>query len=100
MTRIRIYLLQTNETGIVKFINENKELEIGYIKDAIEKIYDTKKDVLLQIIDEYRGTQNKHAEKRIDDLEKAMSDNIVSTKNIIRWLNLNYIKYRKVVSKS
>lgn len=66
--------------GIVKFINENKELEIGYIKDAIEKIYDTKKDVLLQIIDEYRGTQNKHAEKRIDDLEKAMSENTVDKK--------------------
>lgn len=66
--------------GIVKFINENKELEIGYIKDAIEKIYDTKKDVLLQIIDEYRGTQNKHAEKRIDDLEKAMSENSVDKK--------------------
>lgn len=66
--------------GIVKFINENKELEIGYIKDAIEKIYDTKKDVLLQIIDEYRGTQNKHAEKRIDDLEKAMSTNEVDKK--------------------
>ena len=66
--------------GIVKFINENKELEIGYIKDAIEKIYDTKKDVLLQIIDEYRGTQNKHAEKRIDDLEKAMNTNEVDKK--------------------
>lgn len=66
--------------GIVKFINENKELEIGYIKDAIEKIYDTKKDVLLQIIDEYRGTQNKHAEKRIDDLEKAMNTSEVDKK--------------------
>jgi hypothetical protein len=72
--------IANQRAGIVKFINENKELEIGYIKDAIEKIYDTKKDILLQIIDEYRGTQNKHAEKRIDDLEKAMSDNTVDKK--------------------
>jgi uncharacterized C2H2 Zn-finger protein len=72
--------IANQRAGIVKFINENKELEIGYIKDAIEKIYDTKKDILLQIIDEYRGTQNKHAEKRIDDLEKAMSDNSVDKK--------------------
>lgn len=72
--------ISNQRDGIVKFINENKELEIGYIKDAIEKIYDTKKDILLQIIDEYRGTQNKHAEKRIDDLEKAMNDNTVDKK--------------------
>jgi len=72
--------IANQRAGIVKFINENKELEIGYIKDAIEKIYDTKKDVLLQIIDEYRGTQNKHAEKRIDDLEKAMNTSEVDKK--------------------
>jgi uncharacterized C2H2 Zn-finger protein len=72
--------IANQRAGIVKFINENKELEIGYIKDAIEKIYDTKKDVLLQIIDEYRGTQNKHAEKRIDDLEKAMNTSEIDKK--------------------
>lgn len=90
-----IYIANQRD-GIVKFINENKELEIGYIKDAIEKLYDTKKDILLQIIDEYRGTQNKHAEKRIDDLEKAISNNSVDKK----YYTLSKLKLHQISASS
>jgi hypothetical protein len=69
---INIYISNKRE-GTVKFINDKMEVEIGDLHDAVEKIVESKKDMLEDILDEFRGTQNIHAETRIKKLDKAHS---------------------------
>ena len=69
---INIYISNKRE-GTVKFINDKMEVEIGDLHDAVEKIVESKKDMLEDILDEFRGTQNVHAESRIKKLDKAHS---------------------------
>lgn len=70
VNNINIYISNKRD-GTVKFINDKMEIEIGDIHDAVEKIVESKKDILEDILDEFRGTQNIHAETRIKKLDKA-----------------------------
>lgn len=72
-TNINIYISNKRE-GTVKFINDKMEIEVGDLHDAVEKIVESKKDILEDILDEFRGTQNIHAETRIKKLDKAHSN--------------------------
>lgn len=73
VNNINIYISNKRE-GTVKFINEKMEVEIGDLQDAVEKIVESKKDILEDILDEFRGTQNIHAETRIKKLDRAHSN--------------------------
>lgn len=73
VNNINIYISNKRD-GTVKFINDKMEIEIGDIHDAVEKIVESKKDILEDILDEFRGTQNIHAETRIKKLDKAHSN--------------------------
>jgi len=73
VNNINIYISNKRE-GTVKFINDKMEIEVGDIHDAVEKIVESKKDILEDILDEFRGTQNIHAETRIKKLDKAHSN--------------------------
>jgi hypothetical protein len=73
VNNINIYISNKRE-GTVKFINDKMEIEVGDLHDAVEKIVESKKDILEDILDEFRGTQNIHAETRIKNLDKAHSN--------------------------
>ena len=73
VNNINIYISNKRD-GTVKFINDKMEIEVGDIHDAVEKIVESKKDILEDILDEFRGTQNIHAETRIKKLDKAHSN--------------------------
>lgn len=73
VNNINIYISNKRE-GTVKFINDKMEVEVGDLQDAVEKIVESKKDILEDILDEFRGTQNIHAESRIKKLDRAHSN--------------------------
>lgn len=73
VNNINIYISNKRE-GTVKFINDKMEVEVGDLQDAVEKIVESKKDILEDILDEFRGTQNIHAETRIKKLDRAHSN--------------------------
>jgi len=73
VNNINIYISNKRE-GTVKFINDKMEVEVGDLQDAVVKLVESKKDILEDILDEFRGTQNIHAETRIKKLDRAHSN--------------------------